>query len=86
MKRAKIALTLIILMGITGGALAYKASRVGSYFFTEKVVIIGGQGTTVCTVATMLPYTTTPLGPLTIRASTQSTYGPCTVLEVDFFL
>lgn len=79
MKKAKLILACIFVMGTIGASLAYKANRVGSDFYVESTNGVGLQ----CTVFTNLPYVTAAFGVLTIRASLSFYTGSCTVLSVQ---
>ncbi|NLR62299.1 hypothetical protein HGH93_29680 [Chitinophaga polysaccharea] len=79
MKKAKISLAIILVLGTIGASLAYKANRVGALFYTETI----SGSSRMCTVATILPYITDEFGNNTIWASLGFYTGRCTVLVVS---
>lgn len=86
MKKAKLFLTVIAILSITGGALAYKASRISTAFYLDTVTTTFGGGlTSVCTVLTYYNLITNPGGVRTIAASTAPTYTRCPVISVIVF-
>lgn len=83
MKRAKFALTAVAVLAVIGGALAFKASRTGSFLYTETTTKNAqGQTITVCNVGTVTPYITVSAGGQFIKASTAATSVPCPDLRV----
>lgn len=86
MKQAKLILTIIAAFGVTGGALAYKATRITNIFYIDTVTTtFGGGQTSVCTVPTYYQYTVNPGGVRTIAASTAPTDTRCPVISVILF-
>lgn len=86
MKKAKIILTVLTILGIVGGALAYKATRMLKIFYIDTTTTTAGGGIiSVCTVQTLYPYTLNPGGVRTIKASTASINMTCPVISVTMF-
>ncbi|HVI44403.1 MAG TPA: hypothetical protein VM802_06025 [Chitinophaga sp.] len=74
MKKAKILLTAMILLGMAGGALAYKANERGRFFriFFKKNPI-----NLHCSVQTLLRMTVTVTGGTSVNVSVAATTAPC---------
>jgi hypothetical protein len=62
MKKAKTALTFIAILGIIGGALAFKSQRILRTLYAYTTTICAGQITGGCFIKTNLFYTTNPVG------------------------
>ncbi|TWF35768.1 hypothetical protein FHW36_108124 [Chitinophaga polysaccharea] len=81
MKKAKFALATVISVAIAGSAIAFKAHKTISTFYTP-----GTTNTTiliVCNSPVSLSYTIDPFGPFTIQASTSvDNTHPCGVVRV----
>ncbi len=82
MKKARIILFGLILLSITGGALAYKATRAINLFYLDTTAMISGQIKNVCTKQTSYLYTYYSQGTRTIKASTAPTDVTCPVISV----
>ena len=79
MKKAKIALTAMILLIVTGGSLAFKASRIPHKFYLTNV--LNGH----CSIATVKFFVpTVVVGPkaFTIKLGTAPTTDPCPVILI----
>lgn len=82
MQKAKIILVVVSTLSITGGALAYKATRSINIFYLDTTAVISGEVRNVCTKQTSYLYTYNPFGTRTIKASIQPTDMTCPVISV----
>lgn len=73
MKKAKFALTAVAVLAVIGGALAFKANRQNTTFFSYGTTTIDGQQQIGCVVPVLLQRTTNPGGVITPYLSTLST-------------
>lgn len=80
MKNAKLALTIIVIIGTIGGALAFKANRSFHVFYGYGTSTIAGQPVTGCVVSTRLLYTPAPDGITSIPYSSAVNISSITCL------
>jgi hypothetical protein len=73
MKKAKIVLSAVALFAVVGGALAFKAARIPQTFFYKT----NPAATALCTIPTLLPYTTSVNPTTTIPYATTNTTTLC---------
>jgi hypothetical protein len=84
MKKAKIALTIVTMLGIAGGALAYKANRILTLFYTDTFTTTqpGGPIVKACLVSTYYQFVIDQGGTSTINAYTTHLTVSCPTLRV----
>ncbi|MEI3798233.1 MULTISPECIES: hypothetical protein [unclassified Chitinophaga] len=62
MKKAKIILTVIVVLGTIGGSLAFKASRTYNIFYSFGTTIRAGEELQGCVLSIALRLTAVPVG------------------------
>ena len=82
MKKGRLLLTILCLLSVIGGALAYKSSRNANIFYLDTTTIQGGTIHSICSITTTYTLIANPAGNRTIKAATIALDMTCPVISV----